>query len=281
MSLAYQTSKNVIISASADETILIWDFPTGEILCVLESHTNWVRGVQLSANSGDLLSCSYDNTLIHWKFVEKRYPEYVKTLTGHTYFVTVGKFISGDSQIVSSSYDGSAKIWDSKSGYCIETMCHSNNSRINHMEISPDEKWMATAGEDGNVCIWCMLSYTRKFVVSHRDSVRWVVFSSNSNELFSASEDKLVNSWGIQSGRMLKQFSGHTDQVNECIIYPHQCGYFMISASNDKTIKIWSHTGSVLQTEIHSSPVVVLARQNVFLASASRDRSVSVWKMRT
>lgn len=76
----------------------------------------------------EMVSCSYDNTLIQWKFDDlKRYPKKLRSLKGHTYFVVDAKYIENDSKILSCSYDGSVKLWDTENGDCLYTFEHSNN----------------------------------------------------------------------------------------------------------------------------------------------------------
>lgn len=42
MSLVFHPKKNILLSSSADETIICWDIPSGDILKILCKHNNWV-----------------------------------------------------------------------------------------------------------------------------------------------------------------------------------------------------------------------------------------------
>lgn len=42
MSLAFHKTNNILFSSSADNTIICWDFPSGDIIKILNKHNNWV-----------------------------------------------------------------------------------------------------------------------------------------------------------------------------------------------------------------------------------------------
>ncbi len=71
----------------------------------------------------------------------------------------------------------------------------------------------------------------------HTGAVFSVAISSNGQTLASASEDKTVRLWHLETGELLSTFTGHAEQVNAVVFSPD--GQILVSASHDKTIKIW------------------------------------------
>ena len=57
----------MIVSGSSDNTIVIWDVATGEVLNTLVGHTDYVTSVAWSPNDLLIVSGSWDNTIIIWK----------------------------------------------------------------------------------------------------------------------------------------------------------------------------------------------------------------------
>ena len=47
-----------IVSGSADNTVKIWDVNTGQELCTLSGHTNWVKTVAVFADGARVVSGS-------------------------------------------------------------------------------------------------------------------------------------------------------------------------------------------------------------------------------
>jgi WD40 repeat protein len=63
----------------------------------------------------------------------------------------------------------------------------------------------------------------------------------------SASEDKTIKVWDLDSGRALRTLEGHSDGVNEVTVTAD--GQCAVSESVDKTVKFWDlETGRGLRT---------------------------------
>ncbi|ETN98174.1 WD repeat-containing protein [Reticulomyxa filosa] len=56
--------------------------------------------------------------------------------------------------------------------------------------------------------------------------------------IVSSSLDKTIGLWEVESGKILKQFKGHSDHIMRATFSPD--GRFIISCSSDKTIRIWN-----------------------------------------
>ena len=74
-------------------------------------------------------------------------------------------------------------------------------------------------------------------------------------------------------------FKAHDGWIKDIRCSP--CGKYLCSASEDKTIKVWSFsTGTLVRTlEGHSDEVykVLLASDNGYIISASYDSSIRIW----
>ena len=134
----------------------------------------------------------------------------------------------------------------------------------------------------------------QKTLTGHRDvvsDVAWCPMSATSPEgtdkiLASASSDKTIKLWNINTGKALKTLIGHSDVV--CVAWcpvriesPKEIGKILASASRDSTIKIWNtNTGRPLKTLIgHNDGVndVNWSSDGKVLASASADQTIKLW----
>jgi WD40 repeat protein len=64
-----------------------------------------------------------------------------------------------------------------------------------------------------------------------------VAFSPDGHFVLSGSFDKTVRLWDVATGKCLRIFEGHADNVSSAAFSPD--GRFVLSCSKDKTLKLW------------------------------------------
>ena len=119
--------------------------------------------------------------------------------------------------------------------------------------------------------------------LTHDGGVSSLAFSSDGNELISASEGSGLKLWNMATGLEIRRFKGHSDRVRSVAFSPkHQ---IIASGSDDGTVKIWdSKTGQELLTlKGHAIRVwsVAFSADGEKLASGSFDHTVKVWDTAT
>src|SRR5205814_641468 len=86
-----------------------------------------------------------------------------------------------------------------------------------------------------------------------------------------------------QTGQEHSTLHGHTDAVTGCAISPG--GDWIVSASHDKTLKVWdAHTGQLRMTlQGHTDDVsgCAISPSGDWIVSASGDNTLKVWNART
>jgi WD40 repeat protein len=115
----------------------------------------------------------------------------------------------------------------------------------------------------------------------HSQFVKGVAISPNGRHAISASLDKTLRVWDLETGRILRILEGHSHAVNGVAISPD--GQSAVSACEDKTLKVWNlESGCILCTlEGHFAPVtsVAIAPNGGRVLSASEDNTLKVWDL--
>jgi WD40 repeat protein len=146
---------------------------------------------------------------------------------------------SGSGEFVSAGYDGKIRFYrtsgaiDAKDAYGRKAL---------RVAYSPNGLRVVTAGSDaelGSAKVWDVRSGASRLLAGHRDYVVSASWSADSKRIVTGGggRDKSVNLWDADSGRLLASFAGHQEDVEAVAFFPG--GTRLISASEDKTIKVW------------------------------------------
>jgi WD40 repeat protein len=124
-------------------------------------------------------------------------------------------------------------------------------------------------------------SNTPRTLEGHTAEVSRAAFSPDGKRLASASSDRTVVIWDLQTGQPSLTLKGHTGILTGVAFSPD--GKRLASSSFDKTVLIWdSASGHALATlKGHSAAVfgVTFSPDGKLLASASADKVVELWNV--
>ena len=111
--MAWSSDSRLLVSASDDKTLKIWELSSGKCLKTLKGHSNYAFCCNFNPQSNLVVSGSFDESVRIW---DVRTGKCLKTLPAHSDPVSAVHFNRDGSLIVSSSYDGLCRIWDTASG---------------------------------------------------------------------------------------------------------------------------------------------------------------------
>lgn len=243
-SLSQSQDGQTLASGSADNTIKIWDVPTGKLLRTLQGHKAPVWSVVLSRDGKTLISGSADNTIKIW---DVSTGTVLHTLTEHTNIVYSVALSPDQQTIVSGSQDFTIKLWNAKTGELIRTLSqpegHLNTVRA--VAISPDGQQIASASWEKNIKLWNLQTgRLLRTLNGHSDKVVAIAFLNNQT-LASGSLDHSLRIWDTQTEKFQEIQEAHADWVLSVAAGTEQtfgAEQTLLSTSQDKTIKVWQWT---------------------------------------
>jgi len=200
-------------------------------------------------------------------------------LRGHT-SATTGVSYSADGQrVASTSWDGTVKIWDARTGQESLTL-KGHTDAVNSVSFSPDGQRLASAGGDKTVKVWDARTGQELLTLQgHNGAVSSVSFSPDGQRLASGGGDETVKVWDARTWQELLTLKGHIGAVS-CVSFSPD-GLQLASAGRYATVTIWdARTGQEMLTlKGHKGVVssVSFSPDGQRLASAGGDETVKVW----
>jgi WD40 repeat protein/tRNA A-37 threonylcarbamoyl transferase component Bud32 len=279
--VAYSPDGRRLASASADQTVKIWDAATGQEILSLKGHTGAVNGVAFSPDGRRLASASNDQTVKVWDAATGQ--EYV-TLKGHTRLVYGVAYSPDGRRLASAGGDGTVKVWDAATGQ--ECLTLKGQGYVSAVAYSPDGRRLASASADQAVKIWDAATGQECLAlkVPTNEVVHAMAYSPDGRRLASAGGDGTVKVWDAATGQERLTLKGHKGPFSAVAYSPD--GRRLASASFDQTVKVWDAVSGqeCLTLKGHTGYVgaVAYSPDGRLLASAGiHDQTVKVWDAAT
>ncbi|WEW58567.1 Lissencephaly-1 [Emydomyces testavorans] len=185
---------NLLVSASRDSTLRIWDVVTGYCVKTLHGHSAWLRDVYPSFDGRFLLSTGDDMTSRLWD-ISGSNADHKLTLLGHEHVIECCALAPPASYQYLATLTG-LKVPPSSSA----------------------AEFMATGSRDKTIKLWDARGTCLVTLVGHDNWVRALAFHPGGKYLLSVSDDKTLRCWDLsQGGKCVKTLRDAHDRFITCL----------------------------------------------------------------
>lgn len=184
-------------------------------------------------------------------------------------------------------YSTEITIPEHLSWQCFQTL-KGHQANIGAIDISADGKIIASAGEDQTIKLW--QRETGKLIYSFvgvNESIQTLAISPNGKSIIAGGFDGRISQWQLETKQYKSSFFARVNAPDSHDGVILQLAFaanerFIVSASNDKTLRIWSYyTGELKRTLIGHEEAVntcAISPDSQIIASGSDDKTIKLWR---
>lgn len=305
--LAATPDGRLLVSASWDRTVRVWDLRAGRVLHVLEGHEQYVESVAVTPDGTRAVSGSVDGTVRVWDLTAgvaadvlqigepvvdvEVLPDGARLAVATPSRVLVRSLESGSAPITVAE-DDPGRRFDAAGVLAMSgkfaLMFVGDERDIISLAVAPDGGRIY-AGRIGGTLEWWDLSggAARGGALSHEEvgsrahqGPVWAIAPTpDGRAVVSGGEDGTARVWDLGSGSLRCTLAGHDGPVHAVAVTPD--GSAVVTASRDTSVRVWdSSSGAQIGVlEGHGNGVysAVVLPDGSLIASGSEDRTIRVW----
>ncbi|KAI1344581.1 WD domain-containing protein [Xylariaceae sp. FL0016] len=279
--------KLVVIGTKSGE-IELFEVSTGTLMDSVQAHESAIWSLQIHPDGRSIVSGSADKSAKFWKVQvvqeevlgTNRTTQRLKLAHSRTLKVSDDilslKFSPDAKYLAVALLDSTVKVFFADS-LKLYLNLYGHKLPVLDMDVSYDNKLIVTCAADKTVRIWGLdFGDCHKAIIAHQDSILQVKFVPNNHEgnghhFFSASKDRSVKYWDGDKFEQIQRLDGHHGEIWALAISHTAEPAFIVSASHDKSIRVWHETDEQIFLEEEREKELEELYENTLTQSLDRD----------
>ncbi|OQS07356.1 wd repeat-containing protein [Thraustotheca clavata] len=233
----------ILISASVDQTMRVWD-GDNQFQCV-QILTGYNGHILSMTSTNDTLFMACQDTKVKVAAIHAKSPHTVlspttewRTFSNHHGFVYGIHYVTPDvpgkkPMLFTCSSDNSIVSWDTQDMTVLASL-HSHRGSV--LDLVSVGNQLFSASQDKTICCWDLDTMRCNGILKgHTAAVLTLCSLEDKNRICSGSADETVRIWNTQSLACVHTLHGHRGGVSSIL----STEMFVFSASEDSTVKVW------------------------------------------
>lgn len=275
-SLCYSPDGHLLVSASADGVIKIWNLQKLMAIGSLHGHELAVNSLAISPDGSRLVSASSDGTVKLWDLTKET--EIAKL---HSYSGTLRAVaFSPSGKMIAVANEDNIDLWDIESRQRVAQFT-GHAKLVEDVEFSRDGQLVISAGADETVRFWDPIGKKELEFINCPNHWINVLSSSVDGILATGSKDGMIRLWDIASRSDLAVLEGHKQSIRALNFSTR--GDYIVSGDWGGVVKLWDTATGIELTSVEAHDGAVLAAifspDEKQIATAGYDQTIKLWSI--
>uniref|UniRef100_A0A8D2A936 G protein subunit beta 1 n=2 Tax=Sus scrofa TaxID=9823 RepID=A0A8D2A936_PIG len=233
------TDSRLLVSASQDGKLIIWDSYTTNKVHAIPLRSSWVMTCAY-APSGNYVACGgLDNICSIYNLKTREGNVRVsRELAGHTGYLSCCRFLD-DNQIVTSSGDTTCALWDIETGQQTTTFT-GHTGDVMSLSLAPDTRLFVSGACDASAKLWDVREgMCRQTFTGHESDINAICFFPNGNAFATGSDDATCRLFDLRADQELMTYSHDNIICGITSVSFSKSGRLLLAGYDDFNCNVW------------------------------------------
>lgn len=278
-----------MLTVGEDRFVRLWDMENGRLIDANNIHNNRINVISFHPNQPRFITAGDEGIVYTWEFNSENKFEFSQSFDHFADPIIDAHFHPIQPWFISTNLDGTVRIWHLEDASTPLFSFGGGEEQVVRTAIfNQTGTQIATGDATGQIVVWEIEQSEDGVSVGnptpiniHSAAINDLHFSADGSRLYSASDDKTVKRYNLESGEEELSYSGHTGPVLQLAL--NEANNRLATASSDGTSKLWDiDLGQTVRTFLgHTAAVngVAFSADGTKLVTVSSDQTAQVFAL--
>jgi WD40 repeat protein len=284
--ISFSPNGQILATGEDNFSVQVWNVANGKpAASPLKGHTDAVKSIAFNpADDKVLASAGLDGKIILWDLSTRK----SQVLEKHTDWVNSIQFSSDGKLLVSTSHDGTLKLWRVSDGELLETIHNTSRAAFLSAVFNPVEQTVISGSATGRISVWSSVTTnlltdcgaTPALAVSFSPDDQTLAFVDNKGTVQLRDRDCKSLKLPLKPSQKQQEFYSSNSLTSSTLSFSTD-GQILAAGYDNNTIDLWNPTNGTLLKSLteHQGKINGLSFSPTthLLASASDDKTIRIW----